>query len=37
VTLLRGIGRSVDVHEMNEGAVLRSLEWMRAQRNAQEK
>jgi 3-dehydroquinate synthase len=36
VTLLRGIGRGVEVHEMDEVAVCKSLEWMRAQRGAVE-
>lgn len=29
VTLLRGIGQGVEVNEMDEGAILRSLAWMR--------
>jgi 3-dehydroquinate synthase len=33
VTLLRGIGRALDVHEMNEAKVLQALEWMRAHRD----
>jgi 3-dehydroquinate synthase len=31
VTLLRGIGRAVDAHEMDEAAILRALDWMRTQ------
>ena len=34
VTLLRGIGRGVEVHEMDEAAVCKSLEWMHAQHSA---
>jgi 3-dehydroquinate synthase len=34
ITLLRGIGRGVDVHEMNEAKVVQALEWMRSQRAA---
>ena len=32
VTLLRGIGRALDVHEMNEAKLVQALEWMRAHR-----
>jgi 3-dehydroquinate synthase len=33
ITLLRGIGRAVDAHDMDESAIVRALDWMRAQRH----
>jgi 3-dehydroquinate synthase len=32
ITLLRGIGRAVDVHEMDPAAIVQALDWMRAHR-----
>jgi 3-dehydroquinate synthase len=32
VTLVCGIGRAVEVHEMHEATVLEALDWMRAER-----
>ena len=32
VTLLRGIGRGVEVHEMDEPTIVKALDWMRAHR-----
>ncbi len=34
ITLLRGIGRAVDVHEMDEAKLVQALDWMRRQRPA---
>jgi 3-dehydroquinate synthase len=34
ITLLRGIGRGVEVHEMDEAKVVRALDWMREHRGA---
>ena len=35
ITLLEGIGRGVEVHEMDEGRILEAIAWLKARQSAQ--